>query len=72
MSERTAQQSHQVYKLQIARLMDELLEQVRVHGTNEAVNWATLETWPMSRTSWPMRWRCRKEMRTPRHNGAKI
>lgn len=39
MSERTAQQSHQVYKLQIARLMDELLEQVRVHGTNEAVNW---------------------------------
>ncbi len=39
MSERTPQQSHQAYKLQIARLIDELLEQVRVHGTNETVNW---------------------------------
>ena len=39
MNERTAHQSHQAYKLQIARLLDELLEQVRVHGTNETVNW---------------------------------
>ena len=40
MSERTPHQSHQAYKLQIARLLDELLEQVRVHGTNETVNWS--------------------------------
>lgn len=39
MSERTAQQSHQAYKLQIARLLDELLEQVRVHGASGSVDW---------------------------------
>lgn len=39
MSERTPQWSHQAYKLQIARLLNELLEQVRVHGTDETVNW---------------------------------
>lgn len=39
MTERTPQQSHQAYKLQIARLVYELLEQVRVHGTNETVDW---------------------------------
>ena len=40
MTERTPQQSHQAYKVQIARLLDELLEQVRVHGTDEAVHWS--------------------------------
>ena len=39
MTERTPQQSHQAYKVQITVLLDDLREQVRIHGASGSVDW---------------------------------
>ncbi len=39
MNERTAQQSHKVYKVQVLALLDDLRERVRAHGEGEKVDW---------------------------------
>lgn len=39
MTNRTPQQSHAAYKVQIVALLDELRERVQAHGANETVHW---------------------------------